>query len=329
MDFKEVYKRYFIIVLFILLIYLAFLLIKPFLIAIFTSFLLAYMLYPVYKWLNKVIRNGNIASALMLILVLVIIFLPMFFITKSLVSESSIILVKMDTVNWGFIDKYINADYVQSVSTKVVSFVIEGVSSFLLSVPFILLNILVMLFIMFFLFKSGDEIYGNISHYIPLNKKIKDKIVKEFRNTSKALVYGVIFVSILQGLFAGFGFYVLNLFGLTNIGAPFFLGVLTIIVAMIPFLGPTVVWVPVAIYELYIGDFTGAIILAIYCFVVLNLIFDGIVKNKFISDKTKIHPILVFLGIIGGISAFGFMGLFIGPVILGILRVVFESYFSS
>jgi len=326
MNLPESYKKYFMVILFIVLVYLSYLLLKPFLLGILTSAVLVYLLYPIYRLLNKVIKNKNACSLLMLLLVLVVIFLPSFYIIKILVSESGALLGNIGSIDFSF-GGYVNSDTIQDISSKVIVFIYEKISLFLLSIPSILLNIIIMLFVMFFLFKHGNKMHVFLIKFIPVKKSLRDRLIKRFEEVSYALVYGIIFIALLEGILATFGFYFFNYLGLTSIKFPFFWGFIIFILSLLPVLGPPLVWVPLAIYLYSTGNIIAAIILVVYFGVLFSLILDTIVKNKIIGNRAKIHPVLILLGVLGGLGLFGFVGIVIGPVILASLLVLLEFYF--
>ena len=139
-----------------------------------------------------------------------------------------------------------------------------------------------------------------------------------------AVIYGGFIVAVIQAILAGIGFF---LFGFENILA---LTMLTAVASLIPFVGPPLIWVPVVIYRIIqasiIGDFTAislSIGMAVYASLIVGTI-DNVLKPKIIGDKAGVHPVVILLGVLGGITVFGLVGLIIGPVILAILVMFLE-----
>ena len=100
------------------------------------------------------------------------------------------------------------------------------------------------------------------------------------------------------------------------------------ILAMFPFLGPALVWVPAGIIQIAYGNLFSGIGILAYGIAVISTI-DNIIKPKIISSRSKIHPVIVLIGLIGGIKMFGIVGIIIGPLILSFLLIILRIYRST
>ncbi|MDD4878745.1 MAG: AI-2E family transporter, partial [Candidatus Nanoarchaeia archaeon] len=164
----------------------------------------------------------------------------------------------------------------------------------------------------FFALRDHAKIREGIRNILPLNEKFKTKIEKRFSGTVDAVLYSMVFVSLLQGIVAGIGFY---LFGIST---PVLWGFATFLIAMLPFVGPTTVWLPLSIYLFATGKIGQAIGLSIYCLLFVTILLDMVWKPKLISEKGKIHPLIAIVGVIGGFGVFGASGIIIGPFVLSL-----------
>lgn len=139
--------------------------------------------------------------------------------------------------------------------------------------------------------------------------------------TIRGVVYGIIGAAIVQGALAAIGF------SIAGVPAPLFLGFLTFLLGLIP-MGPPLVWVPVTLW-LFAADRIGwAVFMAIWGFFVISGI-DNLIKPYMISRESRAPLLLVFLGVIGGILAFGFVGIFLGPVLLGVGYALIVEWTAS
>ncbi|MAG20186.1 hypothetical protein CL618_02020 [archaeon] len=319
------YSKYFFIVFFIIILILSYLLVKPFVSAVLTSVFLAYVFYPIYAKLNSKLKKKNLSSFLMVILIILLIFIPLLFSINAIVRE--VINIYGTNINYDIIpDKLVNyfekinlKTYINNLVDQFISYITKNIPNLFLFLPNKLLDFVISIFIMFFLFRDGKEIIEWFEDLIPLSKDQKKKFIDKFDNMSSAVVYGYLLTAFIQGLVAGVGFWLLG------IPSPLLWGILTMIFGLIPFVGAVVVWLPLGLYQLLLGNvFTGVSIL-LFGALVISLI-DNFLKPKLISKKTDIHPIVILLGVIGGLKVFGFIGLFIGPIILSMLIVFLELY---
>lgn len=129
-------------------------------------------------------------------------------------------------------------------------------------------------------------------------------------STIKGVVYGIMGTAFAQGLLAAIGFWI------AGVPGALLLGVVTFVLSLVP-MGPPLVWVPAALWLFYTGDTGWAIFMALYGFFVISSI-DNIIKPWLISRENRLPILLVFLGVIGGVLAFGFVGIFIGPTLLAV-----------
>jgi len=141
-----------------------------------------------------------------------------------------------------------------------------------------------------------------------------------------AVFYGNIFVAIIQGILGGVGFFVLG------VESPVLWGFVMILFALIPYFGTAIIWLPAALNLLFKGylendaSYTArGIILIVYGILVISSI-DNILKPRLIGSKAQVHPVLVLLGVLGGLSLFGFIGLILGPVMLALLMTFVDIY---
>ncbi|MDD5435019.1 MAG: AI-2E family transporter, partial [Nitrospira sp.] len=176
--------------------------------------------------------------------------------------------------------------------------------------------------ILFFIFRDGKGFLNIIrsSGIVPVREV--DLFIKETGDVIIAVLYGVVLTAMIQGALGGFGFWVLGL------PAPVLFGTLMFILALVPFAGTPVVWLPAAIWLIYNGSIGKGIFLLVWGVLAISTI-DNFLRPYFISKKLGFHGLLSFIGIIGGMIAFGFIGVFLGPLLIAIPLRLFEIYLKA
>jgi predicted PurR-regulated permease PerM len=183
----------------------------------------------------------------------------------------------------------------------------------------ILTGFLIMLFTLFFLLRDGHRLYGAIYDAIPLAPDHKAAIAARLQTTVGAVVKGTLMTALAQGAVAGITYWILGL------PFPVFLGGLTALLAMLPLGGTSLVWGPLSIYLLLTGPIWKGIVLIVLGAGLVGLM-DNVLQPWLIGAKAELPMLLLFFVTIGGIAYFGFIGLFLGPIILGILLAAFQIY---
>jgi len=166
-------------------------------------------------------------------------------------------------------------------------------------------------FIAFFVFRSGDDLALALRQTLTrLIGSRARQFIAVAGGTIQGVVYGILGTALAQGLLAGIGF------SIVQIPGALFLGLLTFFMSLIP-MGPPFVWVPSVVWLISQESYGAALFLGVWGMFVISGI-DNIVKPYLISRGSKLPFVLVFLGVIGGLAAFGFLGVFLGPVLLAV-----------
>jgi predicted PurR-regulated permease PerM len=139
--------------------------------------------------------------------------------------------------------------------------------------------------------------------------------------TTRAVVYGLVLTALAQGVMAGIGY------AAVGFKAPLLLGALTVIIALIPF-GTPFVWGSLALWLLLTGETSKGLALFLWGAVVVSWV-DNLVRPLVISSATRIPFLLVMFGVLGGVAAFGLIGLFLGPVVLAVALAVWREWLEE
>ncbi|HEX4376948.1 MAG TPA: AI-2E family transporter [Steroidobacteraceae bacterium] len=163
---------------------------------------------------------------------------------------------------------------------------------------------------LFFFYRDGYTIVHQADHVI--KRFFADRIDRYIETASRmtrAVVYGLLITGLIQGFIAAIGYWIV---GLT---APVLLGFLTAVLSLVPLVGTAIVWVPVGVYLLSTGHAGHGVVILLWC-AILVYPADNVLRPMLISSAIQVPFLLVMFGALGGLSAFGLVGLFIGPVIL-------------
>jgi len=181
----------------------------------------------------------------------------------------------------------------------------------------------VAIIVLFFLYRDGDTALQQLRQGLrKIVGEMADKYFQAIGETTRAVVFGLIVSALAQGLIAGVGYQIIG------VGTPILLGSITAVTALVPFLGTVAVWGPIGIGLLVAGKIsTGIALLAWGTFIVNPT--DNILKPLLISGATDVPLAVVLVGVMGGLLAFGLIGLFLGPLILSVLLAIWREWLAE
>ena len=333
------------VILFILAIVLLYFILKPVLIIFLTSIILAYIFYPLYKRIKKLIKYENTSIFITLILIIIIFLMPFVFVASQIPKQTSHIyaFAQDNIIGKGVFD--FSCKTSASLKCKAINFVaeteffdidkmidvilsktIEIVKKIIVSIPSLMVGVGIALFISFFLFKDGPAMLTGLINMIPLNPRSSKRLVDQFGKVTYSVVYAHIIVALVQGALGALGFY------LVGIPSPIFWGVVMAIFALLPFVGSALVWAPASILILVNGLISNSFIImgkgiGLFLFGVFVIsTIDNVLRVKIAGGRAGVHPLTVLIGLIGGINLFGLVGIFVGPIALSLLITFFKDF---
>ncbi|MDP1722877.1 MAG: AI-2E family transporter [Candidatus Gottesmanbacteria bacterium] len=315
----------------------------PFFGAVFWGTVLAILFAPLYRRL-LVVTHGrrNLAALATLVLCLVIVILPLTFITASLVQEGISLYQKLQSGELHF-DTYfqqiINAlprwmvdlldrfgfGNISALQEKISTGVIEG-SKLIATQAFsigqntfeFIISFSIMLYLLFFLLREGSGLPGRIRQAIPLSMEHKRHLFSKFITVLRATVKGNIAVAVMQGGLGGVIFWILGIPG------PLLCGVLMAFLSLLP-MGAAFIWAPVAIYFLVIGETWSGVVLIAFGVLVIGLI-DNILRPALVGKDTQMPNYVVLISTLGGMAIFGLNGFIIGPAIAAMFIAAWDLF---
>lgn len=306
--------------------YLCYLLVRPFLPAVTWALAVAIAAYPIQRWLKLRIRNDGIAAGLTTVIIGVILMVPGYFLARQLMTELSagVDMIQQElqgqtirsaieanphlspVLHW--LESHMN---LSQVADQLTSWASGLVSTFLSSTIALLVDLSIVIFALFFFLRDRTLMLRGIRQVMPMSTEETDQVFDRVGDTIYATLLGSIVIGLVQGGLGGLMFWILGL------PAPVLWGSIMVLMAMIPVLGPSIIWVPAVIVLMVQGAWTQAIILAAWGATAITFI-DNLLYPVLVGGRMKLHTLPVFFSIIGGVIAFGPSGIIIGPVILSI-----------
>ncbi len=181
------------------------------------------------------------------------------------------------------------------------------------------IDLSIMLFTLFFFYKDGRGLFWRLYYLLPLEERHKEKVFNRLNSAMAAVVKGVLATSFMQAVLAGGAYFVL--------GVPFalVLAAITALFSLLPFGGTALVWVPVAGYLFVSGPIWKGIAMLVWGSLVVALV-DNVFAPLFIGHEMQLAPLFLFFSIVGGLAAYGFIGVCLGPILLAILLTAIHIY---
>ncbi len=306
---------------------LTFFILKPIIIPIIFGLLFAYIFSPIYKKIKTKVKGKNISALLLLFGLILLIAVPMFYVVPLLVNQAFETYVLIQNVNMNeVVGEFIQGDISSTIAINLDNIIGQIFSGFLnqfknilVNLPSILLLFAVFLFTFYFAIRDSNELKKYISTLSPFSDSTEKKFLKEFRGITNAIIFGQVFIGIIQGFALGAGLFFLG------IPKTLILTFIASIVSMIPILGSWIVWMPVGLFLIFSGQTFNGIFLLLYGAIFVSTI-DNLLRPYILSKQSNLPIALSVIGTIGGLYFFGITGLVLGPLVLAYVLIIIEFY---
>jgi predicted PurR-regulated permease PerM len=318
----------------------------PFYGAVLWATVLAIVFAPLYRRLSRSMRRHNLAAFATVVIIVVIVILPSTLITASLVQEAAGVYGKFQSgelnvardfqrivdalPTWltSLLDRF-GLTNLAEMQERLFAGLAKGSQFFATQalnigqITFeLIVRLFVMLYLLFFLLRDGDELFRTIKNAIPLSAEQQRAVFSKFATVIRATVKGTIVVAVVQGALGGLIFWFLG------IRAALLWAVLMAFLSLLPAVGAALVWLPVAIYLMVTGAFWQGLVLIAYGVCVIGLV-DNLLRPILVGSDTKMPDYLVLLSTLGGIEIFGMNGVILGPLIAAMFLVVWDMLSAS
>jgi len=325
----------------VLLGYLTYLIIQPFLNAIAWAVVFSILLYPVYAFILRYVRFKVISSTVTLLILILLILGPFTYLSFILTDEVGNFIESINHGTTGSIKDIFTNPKLMNLVNKIQSYmgveaidignivtenikkiglgITKSLSNWISNIARMILDFIFMLFAVFFLLKDGPGFLSRIRDYLPFAEEDKNRLMSKIKDMIISTVFGGVVVAIIQGILGGMAFYFLGL------KSPVLWGTAMSIMSFLPLFGTFSIWGPACGYLFIQGNYGKGIILFLFGLLIISMV-DNILKPIIIGGRTKMPTLAVFFSVLGGIKLFGFIGFIMGPLVLALFVSVFEIF---
>jgi predicted PurR-regulated permease PerM len=313
--------------------------IRSFLITLLLAAILAGLMYPVYRWILRLVGGRpNLASLLTLLLAVVAVFGPLATLA-GIVAQQAINL----TDNIGDAVKPLMEDpeqlnrwltllpgsdrlepllpQVAERSAQIIAglgtFLVRQVSAVTSGTVVFIFHFAIMLYALFFFLPNGPRYLRSILAYLPFSEEDNARLTARFISVTRATVKGTLLIGVVQGTINGIAFWIVGL------PAPAFWGVVMIVMSVVPAVGGALVWVPAAVFLALTGRMLGAIVLVAICGAVSGSV-DNLLRPRLVGRDTQMPDLLILISTLGGLGFFGAIGFIVGPLVAALFITLWE-----
>jgi predicted PurR-regulated permease PerM len=332
---SRILRRWFAVAVVVVVVFAIWLVLRPFAMSIAWAAILAFLMFPLQTRLTQRFKGrATAAAATLTALTPIAIFTPLALLALAFVQQIGGLATALqhnpglfDVSQWLDPDQHPRiagaaawlsarldlqigdmSDYLRNGVQEWASNLARTGGHVVLNTAGVVLRFFLMLFVLFFILRDGPKGFARLTALLPLTADKREALFTRLGKVLRAVVYGCGLTALAQGTLITIGF------AITGLSGPIVFGVLASVLALLPFGGAALVWVPAVLYLFSVGKIGLAIFLLVWGGVVSTA--DNFIRPIIISRYTPVPTLLVFLGVIGGVAAFGPIGFIIGPLIL-------------
>lgn len=324
------HSRWFLVALAVLLLYVAFRLVRPYLGAVVLAILIGFLMQPLHVRLLRVVRSPSLAATLGVLLVTLALVLPLAFIVAQLRDEAAMVVAfvqdaeGLQTSLAGIaarlgVEPAAADSFVQRALGGLAGAIQSAVGPTITAAVNVLAGLVLFFFLLFFVLRDGSAFLRAIRRLAPVRERERDRLFQLVAARTRAIALGTFLVSLAQGIAAGLGWW---FFGFP---APVFWGFVMTVIAVLPLGAPFLVLVPAGLIALAQGDTFAGIGILLWSGLVVGLL-DNVLRPFLVGRGTDVHPAVILVGTIGGLTVFGISGFLLGPLLLSLLGPVLEVW---
>lgn len=314
--------------------YLCYRLAAPFIPAMAGALALAVLFAPLHRRLEQRFGTGNLAASICVLVVALIVIVPVILIASRMVDELArgvqAIQALVEAGSWrAAFDRHSllvpigqwldNQVDLRAVVAPAASWITETGASFVQGSVIQAIGVVLVFYVLFYMLRDRVAALRALRSLSPLSEGDMSHLFAEVSDTVHATVYGTLIVAVVQGALGGLMFWWLGL------PEPLLWGIVMGLLAVVPVLGAFVVWVPVAIFLALEGSIGSALLLTVWGAVVVGGI-DNLLYPMLVGKRLKMHTLVAFVSIVGGLIVFGPSGLILGPVVVTATRLLLQIW---
>lgn len=334
---KRKLSPYFLFGLLLLLAWVSLRIVGVFLDWVLVGLFLAYISYPAYEAILKRIKQRTVSALLMVWAVALVILAPLALLALALVRELENLLVAVNRrgfeareAEWASsIDRLLDLlGLGASVDSRAVieeakQWITDRLADIARDLPADIvagaIGVFVLLYVMYYTYTDGPKLMEYLRQALPMQESHRFKLFREVGNVVRAVMFGTVLTALIQAAIGGVGFVIFGVPG------ALLWTVVMFVLALLPIVGPPIVWVPAAWYLFDTGHTFAAVGLFFYSLILVSGI-DNLIRPKLIGSRAQVHPVVILLGVLGGVIVFGAVGVLIGPLVLAIFVTIVDVY---
>lgn len=320
--------------------YLSYNILSPFLSPIMWAVVLSLVFYPLYAFILRYVKYKSLASVLTLLAIFLILIGPFSYFAYLLTQEMVNLVNRMQNggdLLQGFLThpvvsavirkllvvlRMTEAEFYKAVSDGIVGIAKESTGLIKAGFGNIVaggVNFVFMLLSIFFFLEDGPAFIKKAESFMPFSRGQRDRLLKQTKDIVVSTIYGGVVVAMTQGVIGGITFAFLGIHSPVVWGLAMFVG------SFVPVVGTFVVWGPMVVYLFFEGLYMKGVILILVGVVAISSV-DNILRPLIIKGKMKMPTVAIFFSILGGIKLFGFIGFILGPLVLALFVSVFDIF---
>ncbi len=324
--------------------YLTWLIFHAFVVLIITGVFLAVIALPIDKFWERLFPN-RVAAGFTMFTMFLIMAIPLLVLGVAMYKDVSSLATNLGDKN---LDVYINKTVERQLPRELLGYVYPGQNAtelrmslvnataagkswlvetltnlgqdMIAAVPDIMIAIAIIPMVIYYVLVDGERLVAWLRRSTPLPARQVDYLLRETRQGLNAVFLGQILGALIQGTLGGIGFFI------TGLPNPVLWGAVMALLALLPVVGTNLVWIPAGLYLIVDGNVWGGVFMLAWGTFIVMVLMDNVVKPKLIGRHSDIHPMLVLVGVLGGAAVFGFIGLFLGPLLVGVTVSILNVY---
>jgi predicted PurR-regulated permease PerM len=300
------------------------------------ALMLAVLAQPVFRWIAKRVRSRGICAALSVLVVLLALALPAALVVTEITTQAAQTVRAADAgeavhewrnaiernprlapaLRWT--EQHVD---IPGQLDQLAHRMMQMASGLMLGSVYAVFGWMVTIYFLFFFLRDKELLLDAVSDWLPLGRPETARVFARVRDTLYAVAFGSFAVAVIQGALAGLMFWFLGL------PSPAMWGGVMAVFALMPVLGASAIWIPTAIFLALQGEWQKAVILAAWGASAVGLV-DNLLYPTLVKGRLDLHPVPVFISVVGGVVAFGASGIVLGPLVLSLLlaaRDIFEA----
>ncbi|MFP4403454.1 MAG: AI-2E family transporter [Candidatus Woesearchaeota archaeon] len=292
----------------------------------FGALLLYVLFFPFYNFMIKKNINKKLSAGFVIFIAFLVIIIPLLLVLALIGNEVAQIfknpsliedIINLENIN---ITKFLpsfNTEVLAEKLTNLGTSIMPLFVNLFSNIGSVIINIVIAFFLLYFMLIQGP-LFDKIKKIIPFNEKNRQELVVKLKEISRSTVLVGGIIALIQGGLIAISFLIFGING------AFVWGFIAAILSFLPMIGPPVIWIPVAIFQLIQGDYFSGVGILIFGLVSINV--DDFIRPYLGKSIAKIHPLVTLIGIFVGIPLFGLIGVFVGPLLIAFSVLVLKSY---